>query len=93
MAWSPLAGGRIFTAQDDAAQRLRATLQAMAAARGISVTTLVIAWVLHHPSRPLPILGSRRIGVAQDAMAALPLRLDAHAWSQICSAASGQAMP
>jgi predicted oxidoreductase len=93
MAWSPLAGGRLFTAQDEAARRLRATLEAMAAARGISVTTLAIAWVLRHPSQPLPILGSRRIGVAQDAMAALPLRLDAQAWRQIWTAASGRAVP
>ena len=93
MAWSPLAGGRIFTAQDATAQRLRSTLQALADERGISVTTLLIAWVLRHPSQPLPILGSRRIGVAQDAMAALPLRLDAQAWWQIWSAASGHALP
>ncbi len=89
MIWSPLAGGRIFTAQDEAACRLRTTLEAMAAERGISVTTLVIAWVLRHPSQPLPILGSRRIDVAQDAMAALPLRLDAQAWWRIWTAASG----
>ena len=93
MVWSPLAGGRIFTAQDDTAQRLRSTLQALADARGISVTTLLIAWVLRHPSQPLPILGSRRIGVAQDAMAALPLRLDAEAWWQIWRAASGHEVP
>ncbi len=93
MAWSPLAGGRIFTGQDPASVRLRATLDALAAARGISVTTLLIAWVLHHPSRPLPILGSRRIGVAQEALAALPWRLDAASWWQIWSAASGQARP
>jgi predicted oxidoreductase len=93
MVWSPLAGGRIFTAQDEAACRLRATLEALAAQLGISVTTLVIAWVLRHPSQPLPILGSRRIGVAQDAMAALPLRLDAQTWWQIWSAASGHEVP
>jgi predicted oxidoreductase len=93
MAWSPLAGGRIFTADDEAARRLRATLQAMADERGISVTTLVIAWVLRHPSQPLPILGSRRIGVAQDALAALALRLEAQAWWQIWTAAAGHEVP
>lgn len=90
MAWAPLAGGRLFTGQDAAAHRLRATLDALAAERGISVTTLVIAWVLCHPSQPLPILGSRRIGVARDAMAALPVQLDAAAWRQITAAGSTQ---
>ena len=93
MVWSPLAGGRIFTAQDEAAQRLRATLQAMAAELGVTVTTLVIAWVLRHPSQPLPILGSRRITAAQEALAALALRLDAQQWWRIWTAAAGHAVP
>ncbi|GCL61090.1 aldo/keto reductase [Pseudaquabacterium pictum] len=93
MLWAPLAGGRIFTGQDADACRLRAVLATQAAALGIAVTTLVIAWLLHHPSRPLPILGSRRIVVAQQALAALPLQLEAATWWQIWSAASGQAVP
>lgn len=93
MVWSPLAGGRIFTAQDDTTCRLRTTLETLAAAHGISVTTLLIAWVLRHPSQPVPILGSRRIGVAQEALAALPLRLDAQTWWQIWAAASGHEVP
>jgi predicted oxidoreductase len=90
MAWAPLAGGRIFTGQDATARRLRATLEPLAAALGISVTTLVIAWVLCQPSQPLPILGSRRIGVAQEAMAALPVQLDAATWRQIAAAGSAR---
>lgn len=93
MAWAPLAGGRIFTGQDADACRLRAELQTQAAALGIAVTTLVVAWLLHHPCRPLPVLGSRRIEVAQQALAALPLQLDTAAWWRIWSAASGRAAP
>ncbi len=86
MAWAPLAGGRLFTGQDATACRLRTTLQALAMARGIALTTLAIAWVLAHPSRPLPVLGSRRITVAQDALAALAVPLDAATWQQITAA-------
>ena len=89
MAWSPLAGGRIFTGQDEAACRLRATLQAMAEELNVPITTLVIAWVMHHPSQPLPILGSRRIDVAQQALAARALQLDTQQWSRISTAAVG----
>lgn len=89
MIWSPLAGGRIFTADDERARRLRATLEVMAGELGVSVTTLVIAWVQRHPSQPLPILGSRRIEVARDAMAALALRLDAQQWWRVWTAAAG----
>ena len=89
MIWSPLAGGRLFTADDERARRVRQALQTMAAELQVSVTTLVIAWLQRHPSQPLPILGSRRIEVARDAMAALALRLDAQQWWRIWTAATG----
>jgi predicted oxidoreductase len=88
MAWAPLAGGRIFTGLDTAACRLRQVLQTVAAERGIAVTTLVIAWVRRHPSRPLPILGSRRASVAQEALAALDFQLDDATWRSIEDAAA-----
>ena len=90
MVWSPLAGGRLFTGQDDAAQRVRRTLETVAAELGISTTTLAIAWVLRHPSAPLPILGSRRIAVARDVLAALGLVLDAQTWWRIWTAGAGR---
>jgi len=90
MIWSPLAGGRIFTGQDDAACRVRGLLQAMAAELGVAVITLITAWLRRHPSQPLPILGSRRIEVAREAMAALPLTLDAQQWYRIWRCAAGR---
>ena len=92
MIWSPLAGGRLFTADDERTRNLRHTLAAMASALGVTVITLVIAWVMRHPSAPLPILGSRRITVAREAMAAQGLQLDAAAWWRICVAATGPAL-
>ena len=93
MIWSPLAGGRLFTGQGECERRLRQTLEPMADELGVSITTLLIAWVLRHPSQPLPILGSRRIGVARDAVAALTLRLNAQQWWQIWTAAAGREVP
>jgi predicted oxidoreductase len=90
MVWSPLAGGRLFTGQDDTACRVRTLLQQMAAELGVAVITLVTAWLRRHPSQPLPILGSRRIEVAREAMAALPLTLDAQQWYRIWSCAAGR---
>jgi predicted oxidoreductase len=89
MIWSPLAGGRLFTWDGERERRVRHTMQTMADELGVSLTTLAIAWVLRHPSQPLPILGSRRIEVATEAMAALQLRLDAQQWWRIWSASTG----
>ena len=93
MIWSPLAGGRIFTGDGEPERRVRQTLDRMAGELGVSVTTLIIAWVLRHPSQPLPILGSRRIELARDAMGALDLRLNAQQWWQIWTAAAGHEVP
>ena len=89
MAWSPLAGGRLFTRDDGPARAVRETLQTLSDELGVAVITVVAAWVMRHPSQPLPILGSRRIEVAREAMAACTLRLDAQQWWRIWTAAAG----
>ena len=89
MAWSPLAGGRLFTSDDGQAPAVRHTLHTMAAELGVAPITLVAAWLMRHPSRPIPILGSRRIEVARQAMAAVHLQLDAQQWWRLWTAASG----
>ena len=93
MVWSALAGGRLFTAGDEQALRVRATLQTLADAHGVSLTTMAYAWVMRHPSRPLPITGSQRPAALQEAVAALDLTLSAQAWYQVWSASTGQAVP
>src|SRR5207344_1853701 len=51
MIWSPLAGGGLFTRQDEAARRVQAALAAIAAARGTSAASVAYAWLLRLPSR------------------------------------------
>ncbi|MBI5257533.1 MAG: aldo/keto reductase [Burkholderiales bacterium] len=93
MIWSPLAGGRLFTSDEPVARRVREVLQATAAELGTTPTTLAVAWVLRHPSRPLPIIGSRRLEVAREALAAHGLPLDAQAWYRIWQAGAGHEVP
>jgi predicted oxidoreductase len=93
MIWSPLAGGRLFTGTDADAVRVRATMERLAAERGISVTTLAYAWLLRHPSRPLPITGSQRLEAIGEAVAALGVVLDAQAWYEIWVAGAGHPVP
>lgn len=89
LAWAPLAGGRLFTGPDLAALRARTALQALANTLGVSPTTLAIAWVAQHPSRPLPLLGSRRSVVVREALAGLSLRLTPAQWAGLAAAATG----
>ena len=93
MLWSPLGGGRLFTGQDVQAQRVRAELQALGEAYGVSAATLAHAWLMRHPSRPVPITGSGRIEALREAMAATAVRLSAQDWYRVWQASSGQEVP
>lgn len=93
MIWSPLAGGRIFHGQDEGARRVRDVLQGLADQHGSSLTTVALAWLLRHPSRPLPVIGSRRLEAADDAMAATQLPLSAEDWYAVWQAGAGREVP
>jgi predicted oxidoreductase len=93
MIWSPLAGGRLFSGEDERALRVRGELTRLAGELGVSLTTLVFAWLMRHPSRPLPIVGSRRIEAAREAVAALDLRLAPEHWYRVWTASMGHEVP
>jgi predicted oxidoreductase len=92
MIWSPLAGGRLFKADDDRARRVRNTLDILARQHQVSVSTVAYAWILRHPSRPVPITGSQRLEALQEAVAALTLRLSAEEWYRVWEASAGRAV-
>ena len=89
MVWSPLGRGRLFTADDVQAQRVRGVLEALAAAYGHSPATMAYAWILRHPSRPLPITGSLRIEALREAVAALDVRISRADWYRVWEASMG----
>jgi len=89
MIWSPLAGGRLFSGTDDAALRVQAALGSVAERLGSTPATVAYAWLLRHPSRPVPVAGSRRIEALREAVDALALPLDAETWTEIWQAGSG----
>ena len=95
MIWSPLAGGRLVQPGpgDEAAWRVHHALQAVAQRHECSVASAAYAWLLRHPSRPVPVIGSRRIEALDDALAALQVRLDAQDWAQLWQAGAGHELP
>lgn len=89
MIWSPLGGGRLFTSPDEQAGRVRVVLDALAERHGVTPPTIAYAWILRHPSRPIPITGSRRVEALKEAVAALSLKLDAQDWYALWQASMG----
>ncbi len=90
MAWSPLAGGRLFSGQDERGQRVLQVLQALARQHDAAPATVAHAWLMRHPARPRPVTGSGRLAALREAVSAMTLHLSAEDWYRIWQAGSGR---
>ncbi|PRC94649.1 aldo/keto reductase [Solimicrobium silvestre] len=91
--WSALGGGRVFNEHSPRAERLRVTLAALGAEYGVSATTIVYAWLLQHPSKPVVLTGSGRVFALREAVAAIGLTLTREHWFAVWCASTGTAVP
>ena len=86
MAWSPLAGGNLFNGQNDA---VTAALDAIARDRGVDVSAVAVAWLLAHPSKILPVMGTNNLSRISRLSDACDVKLDRQEWYEIYTAALG----
>ncbi|CAN5498907.1 aldo/keto reductase family oxidoreductase [soil metagenome] len=94
MAWSPLGGGRIFDQQDAAAGRVRAAFESIRARyHGADDAALSIAWIMAHPSRPIPVIGTNRPARIRSAGAASGIAMERQDWYAVWEAAAGRPVP
>ena len=94
MAWSPLAGGRLFAPDNAAAQRLAAAASAMSPRYGgATLEQLACAWVLAHPSRPVAVIGTNKAERIRSAARAEALALEREDWYALWEAAQGRKVP
>lgn len=94
MAWSPMAGGRLFDPNDEAAARVRATCAELAEKYdGAGVDTLAFAWLLEHPSGMIPVIGTNQLERIASAAKSAEIRLDRQDWYDLWQAAQGQSVP
>ena len=91
MAWSPLAGGGLFTGSDVQAIRVRNKLESLSVKYdGAGVDQLALAWLLKHPAKICPVLGSGKIERLEQAVLACQIELQDEDWYQVWCATSGQ---
>jgi len=94
MAWSPLAQGRVFDPNDEAATRLRLCLDELKDKYdGAGYDTLIYAWILSAPTRPTVILGTCKESRIPDAAKASEIQLERQDWYAIWQAAKGHGVP
>lgn len=94
LAWSPLAGGRLFNPQDEKGQRiLRALKEVAEEVKTDAIDSLIYCWLLKHPASIIPIAGSSRIERIRHAAAALDMEISLEHWFKIYNAATGTSLP
>lgn len=101
MAWSPLAAGligagakRLLVGQQGyRTGKFMAELEAVAKARGTSRTVVALSWLLKHPSKIIPIIGSVNPDRIREATKAAELELSREEWYRLLNAARGEPLP
>ncbi|MDC0711822.1 aldo/keto reductase [Stigmatella sp. ncwal1] len=93
MGWSPLAGGRLMTGHGEAEGRTREVLQGLGHKYGVAPETVVYAWLLRHPSRILPVIGTNQPERIASAARALSLSLETQDWFAVWRASTGTDIP
>ncbi len=94
MAWSPLAGGKIFDTNNEKGNRVLQALQQVAAQLGQqNATTIAYAWLLMHPANIIPICGTGKLARLQEAVQAVDVQMSTEQWFIIYTAITGVAVP
>lgn len=90
MAWSPLAGGHL---RAEASAALRDRLDAIGAETGTDWTAAAVAWLLHHPVRVIPVLGTNTLSRIAAISDALRVPMDRQTWFELYTLAQGHEVP
>ena len=90
MAWSPLAGGRLFGPEG---AQTRAVLTRVATEHGVGPEAVAVAWLLRHPALVLPVMGTNTLRRIKGLSDALKVTIDRETWFEIYTAALGHEVP
>jgi predicted oxidoreductase len=96
LSWSPLGGGWLGTGgktNDLVRLQIQDVLDIKAGHYGTSRTAIALAWLLMHPSKIIPIIGSINPENIRNAVEADKIQLTREDWYSILVAARGKALP
>ena len=87
MAWSPLGGGSLVAGA--AETRLIAALELQAKRDGVDRAAVAVAWLLAHPARILPVMGTNTLSRIAKFSDAFKVDMDRQTWFELYTAALG----
>lgn len=88
LSWNPL--GTVFREDTKKTRRLKKLLSDLVKKYGFGSDTLLLAWILKHPSAVIPIAGTVNIARIQSLMKAVELEMDKEDWFAIWTESRGE---
>ncbi|QOI96621.1 MAG: aldo/keto reductase [Flammeovirgaceae bacterium] len=92
LAWSPLGGGKYFTASGQA-ETIEMKLEGFASNYNCTVSQLLLAWLLRHPANIFPILGTTNPDRVKEGAGAIHIKVDRQDWFAMLKAVTGKDVP
>jgi len=93
LAWSPLGGGRIASPTTEREHAVAAVLDRVAEQHGVSRTAAALSWLMVHPARPIPIVGSQTPARIRESADALKVAWTRAEWYEVLVASRGEPLP
>lgn len=87
MAWSPLGGGRLVRETGGSPGQ---KLAAVAKDCGVDVSAVAVAWLLAHPARILPVMGTNDLSRIAALSSAMSVPMNREMWFELYTAALGR---
>ncbi len=91
MSWNPL--GTVFREDIDQTRRLKKLLVQLVEKYGVGSDTILLSWILKHPSKVIPVAGTVNIARIQALMKAVELPLENLDWFAIWTESMGNKVP
>lgn len=91
MCWSPL--GTVFRSETAQSLRIKKLLKELSEKYAVSDDVLLLAWILKHPSKISPVIGTTNKERILNANKALEINLDLEDWFLLLEASQGKETP
>ncbi|PQJ79838.1 aldo/keto reductase [Polaribacter porphyrae] len=88
MCWSPL--GTIFREENEKTERIKTVLEKFSQKYSVSEDVLLLAWILKHPAKISPVIGTTNKKRILNANKALSIDLDLEDWFELLQASKGR---
>lgn len=87
MSWNPL--GTVFREDTEQTRRLKKILAELVEKYGVGSDTILLAWILQHPAKILPVAGTVNIARIQQFIKAVELKMDKLDWFALWTESMG----